>query len=626
MATYQESMTDMQSKALLPRPMAEKGIWSWITTVDHKRIGIMYAVTSLFFLLVGGVEALLIRAQLAAPNLSVVSADTFNELFTMHGTTMIFLAAMPLTAAFFNYLLPLMIGARDVAFPRLNAFSYWLYLFGGIFINTGWFIKATPAVGWVGYANLTSNTYTPGVATDLWVFGLQILGIGSVIASINFIVTILNMRAPGMTLMRMPVFAWTTLVTSFLIIMAFPAITVALGLVMFDRLYGTNFFEVAGGGDVIYYQHLFWIFGHPEVYIVILPAMGMISEILPTFSRKPLFGYSVMVFSTILIGFMGFSVWSHHMFTAGLGPVANSVFALTTMAIAIPTGVKIFNWISTLWGGSLRFTTPMLYGIGFLWMFIIGGLSGVMHAAAPSNAQQHDTYFIVAHFHYVLIGGSLFALFGAMYYWFPKVTGRLMNERLGKLNFALMFIGFNVTFFPMHFLGLMGMPRRIYTYSDELGLAFWNSVSTVGAFILAVGVAIFFINLAISLKKGEVASADPWDARTLEWTISSPPPVYNFARIPVVSARDELWAMKHAKKPAREIAATGSEEDERGIHMPGQSYFPILVALAITIGCYGMIYLRELAAICLGLVILFIMGWAFEGVGGTYIQPRSEDR
>lgn len=627
MATLQESLHDIESKALLPRPTSQTGFWSWVTTVDHKRIGIMYAITSILFFLIGGIEALLIRTQLFGPDLSVVSADTFNQLFTMHGTTMIFLAVMPLSAAFFNYLIPLMIGARDVAFPRLNAFSYWMFLLGGLFVNSGWFIKAAPAVGWVGYANLTSNTYSPGVATDLWVFGLQILGIGTLISGLNFIVTILNMRAPGMTLMRMPVFAWTTLVTSFLIVIAFPSITVALGLVMFDRLFGTNFFEVTGGGDVVHYQHLFWIFGHPEVYILILPAMGIVSEVIPTFSKKPLFGYSVMVFSTILIGFMGFAVWSHHMFTVGLGPVANSVFALTTMAIAIPTGVKIFNWISTLWGGSIRFTTPMLFAVGFLWMFMIGGLSGVMHAAAPSNAQQHDTYFIIAHFHYVLIGGSLFGLFSALYYWFPKVTGKVLNERLGKINFILMFIGFNVTFFPQHFLGLMGMPRRIYTYGADLGLTFWNAVSTVGAFVLGIGVLYFLINVVHTLRKEKVASVDPWDARTIEWMTTSPPEVYNFAETPVVSARDEFWARKNADKATQESAAAADIKEPDGIHMPGASYFPILLALAITIGCYGMIYNRELAVICLGFVILFIMGWAFEGEGGTMMYPtRSEDQ
>lgn len=622
MATVQESFPT-QRAAILPRPKSTTGFWSWVTTVDHKRIGIMYAVTAIFFFLVGGIEALIIRLQLFSPDMNVVSADVFNQLFTMHGTTMVFLAVMPLSAAFFNYLLPLMLGARDVAFPRLNAFSYWLFLFGGIFINTGWFVNAAPAVGWFGYANLTSPAYTPGLATDFWNIGLQILGIGTLVSAFNFIVTIINMRAPGMTLMKMPVFAWTTLVTSFLIIFAFPSVTVGRILLTFDRLFNANFFEVAANADVVLWQHLFWIFGHPEVYILILPAMGIVSEVLPTFARKPLFGYSVMVFSTILIGFLGFAVWSHHMFTVGMGPVVNSIFSLATMAIAIPTGVKIFNWISTLWGGSIRFKAPLLFALGFVWMFMIGGLSGVMHSSAPSNAQQQDTYFVVAHFHYVLIGGAIFALFAGLYYWFPKVTGRLMNEKIGVVNFVLMFIGFNVTFFPMHFLGLMGMPRRIYTYDPALGLQFWNQVSTIGSFILAAGVAVYLYNLAVSLKKGELAGEDPWDARTLEWMLPNPPPVYNFARIPVVSARDEFWARKYEGAPAKEVAA-GSEDEEDGIHLPGNSYFPIIMAGMITLFGYGLLYSGALAVAAIILTILSAMGWAFEGVGGTIIYPKGD--
>lgn len=623
MATFQETYHAERS-AILPRPQSTTGFWSWVTTVDHKRIGIMYAVTSIFFFLVGGIEALLMRVQLFGPDLRIIDPDLFNALFTMHGTTMVFLAVMPLSAAFFNYLLPLMLGARDVAFPRLNAFSYWMYLFGGIFINTGWFVNAVPAVGWVGYANLTSTQYTPGLATDFWNLGLQILGVGTLVSAFNFIVTIINMRAPGMSLMKMPVFAWTTLITSFLIIFSFPAVTVGLILVTFDRLFSANFFEVAANADVVLWQHLFWIFGHPEVYILILPAMGIVSEILPTFSRKPLFGYSVMVFSTILIGVLGFSVWSHHMFTVGMGPVVNSIFSLLTMAIAIPTGVKIFNWISTLWGGSIRFTTPLWFCLGFVWMFMMGGLSGVMHSSAPSNAQQQDTYFVVAHFHYVLIGGAIFALFAGLYYWFPKVTGRLMNERLGFINFILMFIGFNMTFFPMHIMGLQGMPRRIYTYDAALGIELWNQISTIGAFILAIGVAVYLFNLAVSLRKGELAGADPWDARTLEWMIPNPPPVYNFARTPVVSVRDEFWARKYEGVAAKESAA-GAEEEEHGIHLPGNSYFPIIMAAGITLFCYGLIYSGALAIAGVVITVLSFFGWGFEGVGGTIVYPKEGD-
>ncbi len=624
MATYEHALHEAPRTSILPRPAKLTGVWSWLTTVDHKRIGLMYGVTAIIFFLVGGIEALFIRTQLAAPNQNVVSADTFNQLFTMHGTTMVFLAIMPFAAAFFNYFLPLLIGARDVAFPRLNAFSYWIYLLGGIFLNTSWFVNAVPAVSWVGYANLTSRAYTPGLGTDYWVLGLLLLGIGTLVSAFNFIVTIINHRAPGMTLMKMPIFAWTTLVTSFLIMLSFPPVTVALILLGFDRLFGTQFFEVIAGGDVIHWQHLFWIFGHPEVYIIILPAMGIISEVLPVFSRKPLFGYATMVFSTMLIGFMAFAVWSHHMFTVGLGTVANAVFSLTTMAIAIPTGIKMFNWLSTLWGGSLRFKTPLLFALGFLWMFMIGGFSGVMHSSAPANAQQHDSYFVVAHFHYVMIGGALFSLFAGTYYWFPKITGRLMNEGLGKLNFWVMFIGFNLTFFPMHFAGLLGMPRRIYTYGEGLGFDLWNLLSTIGSYVLAVGVFLFLVNAVRSWKYGELAGEDPWDARTLEWTIDSPPKPYNFARIPVVSARDEFWERKYGDAAQKETAVTSEEEEKHGIHMPGPSYFPLLLALGLTVGAYGLLYSAAVAFVGLAIIVLSMFGWAFEGVGGYTIHPGRE--
>lgn len=636
MATYEEVYYEPKAKAWLPRPQATTtGIWSWLTTVDHKRIGIMYALSALFFFILGGVEALLIRAQLAGPNLTLIGADTFNQLFTMHGTTMVFLAIMPLSAAFFNYLLPLMLGTRDVAFPRLNAFSFWIFIFGAILLNSSWILAPAPDAGWFAYANLTSRTYSPGMAIDIWILGLILTGIGTLISGFNFIVTAFNVRAPGMRLMDMPIFVWTTVITSFLIIFAFPSITVALILLFFDRMYGTNFFEVVANADVVLWQHLFWIFGHPEVYILILPAMGIVSEVLPTFSRKPLFGYSVMVFSTILIGFMGFTVWSHHMFTVGMGPVVNSIFALTTMAIAVPTGVKIFNWISTLWGGSIRFTTAMLFSLGFLWMFMMGGLSGIMHSSAPSNAQQHDTYFVVAHFHYVLIGGALFALFSGLYYWFPKVTGRLMDEKLGRWNFAIMFIGFNMAFFPMHLLGLMGMPRRIYTYDGALGLGTWNAVSTVGAFLLGLGVMIYIYNLVRSVRNGEIASADPWDARTVEWMTSSPPPVYNFEEEPLVIGRDHFWEIKtrSPEEVEKETAAVAEQYPDRakedkseGIHMPSPSYFPIVLSFFMTVGAYGLLYSTPVAVAGLVLSILSIIGWAFEGVGGYTIQPGGEQK
>lgn len=599
------------------RPSAQKGLWSWITTVDHKRIGIMYLFTALFFLFVGGVEALIIRLQLAGPNQSVVAPETFNQLFTMHGTTMIFLAVMPLAAGFINYLLPLMIGARDVAFPRLNAFSYWIFVLGGIFLNVSWLMDAAPNAAWTGYVPLTLPQYSPGLNADFWLAGLQLVGLGTLVSGFNFIVTIFNMRAPGMKLLRMPVFVWTTLIMSFLVIMSFPSITIALFLIMFDRLFGTHFFNIAAGADITLWQHLFWVFGHPEVYILILPAMGIVSEVVPTFSKKPLFGYPVMVFSTVAIGFMGFSVWSHHMFTIGMGPVANAAFALTTMTIAIPTGVKMFNWLGTLWGGAIRFSTPMLYALGFLSMFLIGGLSGVMHSAAPANSQQHDTYFVIAHFHYVLIGGALFGLLAGLHYWFPKVVGRLMNEKLGVASFFFSLIGFNMTFFPHHFLGLMGMPRRIYTYDASLGWDGMNVLSTVGAFVLAIGFSMVLINLLVSIKKGKESGPDPWDARTVEWMTATPPPVYNFATTPVIHSRDEFWARKYEGVPNEDEGA-----ELAPIHLPAPSYFPLLLALAITVAGVGLLFNHTLMAIGLIATLLSIIGWAYEGAGETTIQPK----
>ena len=621
------------------RPTATTGLVGWLTTVDHKKIGIMYGVAALFFLIVGGIEALLIRMQLAVPNSELISAQLYNELFTMHGTTMIFLAVMPLGAAFFNYIIPLQIGARDVAFPRLNAFSLWTFLAGGIFINTGWILnmlpaidKAVPKIGWFGYANLTSAEFS-GIGTDFWVFGLQILGIASIVAALNFIVTIINMRAPGMTMMRVPLFSWMVLVTSFLIILAFPAITIALACLMMDRLFGTGFYEPVFGGQPILWQHLFWIFGHPEVYILILPAMGIVSEALPTFSRKPLFGYAIIVFSGVIIGVLGFAVWAHHMFTTGLSTIAKTAFALATMAIAVPTGVKIFNWIGTIWGGQIRFTTPMLFALGFIWMFMIGGFSGIMHAAAPADGQQHDTYFVVAHFHYVLIGGSLFALFTGMYYWIPKVSGKMFSEKLGKWVFWTMFAGFNITFFPQHFLGLGGMPRRTYQYDADMGLNTWNMVSTIGAFILGIGILLFFYHLVMMLRKGAPSGNDPWDGRTLEWSISSPPPEYNFAAVPMVTSRDEYWARKMIPEKKKLIE---NEKPEKSIHMPSPSWFPMIVSIGILIGAYGMAFLKSgysfvglgtLFWPIVGLLIITagIYGWAFEGPGGYHLHPEEEE-
>ncbi|HEY8176898.1 MAG TPA: cytochrome c oxidase subunit I [Gemmatimonadaceae bacterium] len=559
---------------------SESGVWSWLTTVDHKRIGALYLYTALLWFLIGGLEAMMIRIQLQGPNGRFVSAETYNQLFTMHGTTMIFLVIMPLSAAFFNLLIPLQIGARDVAFPRLNAFSYWVYLFGSIFMNASWLIKAAPDGGWFGYVPLTS-TYSPGLNIDFWMLGLQILGVSSLAAAFNFITTVINLRAPGMHFMRMPIFTWMAFIVQFLLVLAFPVITIALVFLQFDRFFGTQFYEAAAGADPLLWQHLFWIFGHPEVYILVLPAFGLVSEILPTFSRKPLFGYPVMVYSGILIAFLGFGVWAHHMFAVGMGPIADTLFAVTTMLIGIPTGVKIFNWIFTMWGGDLRFTTAMKFAIGLVGLFTIGGISGVMHASPPADLQQTDTYFIVAHFHYVLFGGSMMGLFGGVYYYYPKLTGRMLSEKLGTWHFWLAFIGMNLTFMPMHWSGLMGMPRRTWVYDAGQGLEVFNLMSSIGAYIQAVSVMIFVWNLWSSRKRGAVAGNDPWGAPTLEWSIPSPPPEYNFATIPTVTSRYPLWDRKSAE-PGAPAGGRVPSAKELGIPMPNPSIWPLFVALFMT--------------------------------------------
>jgi cytochrome c oxidase subunit 1 len=622
------------------------GLWSWITTVDHKRIGIMYGVTSFIFFLVGGIEALLIRIQLAVPNNNFISADFYNQLFTVHALTMIFAALMPLTAAFFNYIIPLQIGARDVAFPRLNALSYWVYLFGVLFFNAGIFMKLGPNSGWFAYAPITAREFSPGLNMDFYVLGLQILGFSSILASLNFIVTIVNMRAPGMRLMRMPIFTWMTLITAILIVTAMAVFTIAVTELMFDRIFGATFYDVRKGADPLLWQHLFWMFGHPEVYILILPIMGMVSEVLPTFSRKPLFGYNVMVFSGVLIGWLGWGVWSHHMFATGMGPIADSFFALSTMLIGIPTGIKVFNWLGTLWGGSIRFTTAMLFAISFVAMFTIGGISGVMHAAAPSDLQQTDTYFVVAHLHYVFFGGTVLGLWAGIYYWYPKITGRLMSERMGKWHFWLTLVGMNLTFFPMHWLGMLGMPRRIFTYADNMGFNETNLLISLGAFVIAAGTLVFAVNLAWSWKRGKVAGPNPWGAATLEWSIPSPPPVYNFAKIPVVHSRMPLWegdptrdaGIPHGRteEETERVTLLGTkvgevhdpEADENrmsshdlGIHLPPPSYWPIVTAMAISAIFIGLIFRRVdgwahnlwlLVFVGVAALVVSIYAWAFE--------------
>jgi cytochrome c oxidase subunit 1 len=596
---------------------AEKtGLWSWITTVDHKRIGILYGATAFLFFLMGGIEALIMRMQLARPDNTLVGPDTFNQLFTMHGTTMIFLGIMPISSMFFNYIIPLQIGARDVAFPRLNAFSYWVFLSGGLFLNSSFLFGAAPDQGWFGYANLTSRQFSPGANVDFWMLGLQILGVASLAAAVNFFVTIVNLRAPGMRLMRMPMFVWMSFITQVLLLLAFPVITVALILLMFDRFFGTNFYVPSGGGDPLLWQHLFWIFGHPEVYILILPAFGIISEVLPVFSRKPLFGYAAMVFSGVFIAFLGFGVWAHHMFATGMGPIADTFFSLSTMLIAIPTGVKIFNWLGTIWGGSLQFRTPMYFALAFIAMFIIGGLSGVMHASPPADLQQTDTYFVVAHFHYVMFGGSIFGLTAGAYYWWPKMFGRVLDEKLGKLHFWLMLIGFNLTFFPMHIVGLNGMPRRVYTYPKGLGFERLNLLETAGALILGSSFLFFLYNIYKSWRAGWNAPADPWNGATLEWSIPSPPQEWNFAEVPTVHGRDPLWETKRQRGGQLPEPPLVSGQ---GIHLPHPSYWPVVAALGIVMLMTGVILLPHIGPwgiLAGGAIMLFgVFRWAFEPAG-----------
>ena len=623
-------VTPTHALGAFKRPVSTTGWKSWVFTVDHKKIGIMYGVVALFFFLVGGSEALLIRLQLAAPDNTILSAGLYNQMFTMHATTMVFLFVMPMTAAFANYFLPLQVGARDVAFPRLNALGFWLFLFGGIFINTSWFLGGAPDGGWFMYSPNSSPLFSPTHGIDFWTLGLQITGIASLIGAINLIVTVLNMRAPGMKLMNMPVFTWMVLVVQFLLLFAMPVITVALFLLSFQRNFGATFFDVNHGADPLLWQHLFWIFGHPEVYILILPSFGIISEVLPTFARKPLFGYKFVVFSGAAIGFVGWGVWAHHMFASGLGPVSVAVFSVATMLIAIPTGVKIVNWTLTLWGGKLWFTTAMDFAIGVIVLFTIGGVSGVTHAVAPSDTQQTDTYHIVAHFHYVIVGGAVMGLFAGFYYWWPKMFGKLLSERLGKWNFWLMFFGVNLTFGPMHILGLQGQPRRMVVWPEKLtgqgffNLHFWNQIASLGAFTIAAGVAVFVVNILITWKKAPLAELDPWDARTLEWMTSSPPKEHNFDAIPTVHALDEFFHRKYEEvdgengprlvkvKTAEQILSEQEANADAHIHLPSPSYWPIVLAFALPIIAYGVIFNRVISVVGAGILLFAAFGWSLE--------------
>ena len=530
---------------------AREGWLSWVASVDHKQIGILYLWSATIFFVVGGILALLMRIQLALPDNRFLSPQSYNQVFTMHGTTMIFLVVVPGLLGFANYMVPLMIGARDVAFPRLNALGFWVQAFGGLmlyfsFATGGLNLGGAPAVGWFAYAPLSEVPYSYGAGVDYWILGLLGIGVGTLSAGINLITTIFCLRTEGMTIRRLPLFVWMTLVTGVLIILVIPVLNAGLVMLLFDRQLNAHFFRPDTGGSAVLWQHVFWAFGHPEVYIMVLPAFGMISEIVPVFSGKPIYGYEFVAASTVAIGFLSLAVWAHHMFAVGLGHPFDLFFAICSMAIAVPTGIKIFNWTATMYQGRVRLTTAMLFALAFLAMFTIGGLSGIAFAVVPIDWQLTDSYFVVAHFHYVLFGGTAFAVFGAVYYWFPKITGRMLSEAIGRIHFWLTFIGFNLTFMVQHVLGMFGMPRRVFTYPPLPGFAVMNMLSTIGAFILALSVAVLLVNVFLALRSGEIAGDNPWGAWTLEWATSSPPPPENFPRgVPPVRGRRPLWDLAH---------------------------------------------------------------------------------
>jgi cytochrome c oxidase subunit 1 len=519
----------------------KRGLVGWLSTIDHKRVGLRFIVTAFGFFVAGGILAALMRLQLSRPENDFIGPDLYNQLFTMHGTTMMFLFAVPVMLGMAVYLIPLMVGSRGIAFPRMAAFAYWMFLFGGLMLYVVFFLNIGPDAGWFSYVPLAGPEYSPGKRTDFWAQLVTFTEISAQLTAIILITTIFKLRAPGMTLNRLPLYAWAMLVVSFMIIFAMPSVMFASGVLITDRLVGTHFFNPAEGGDALLWQHLFWFFGHPEVYLIFLPAVGMMSPIIATFARRPVFGYPVIVMSNIATGFLGFGVWVHHMFATNIPELGKSFFTVASIMIAIPTALQIFCWIATLWTGRLNFRTPLLFVLAFFFILVLGGLTGIMLAAVPLDLQVHDTYFVVAHLHYVLIGGAVFPLFGAFYYWFPKMTGRMLSETLGKWHFWLFFIGFNVTFFPMHHLGLGGMPRRVYTYPVELGWGALNLVASLGALMIAASVLLFIVNVVLSYRKGAPAGTNPWGASTLEWDTLSPPPAYNFARVAIVGGREPLW-------------------------------------------------------------------------------------
>ncbi|WP_134496627.1 cytochrome c oxidase subunit I [Microvirga pakistanensis] len=602
-----------------------RGIIGALSTVDHKIIGRRYIFTAIFFLFLGGLAAVAMRLQLARPESQLIGPDLYNQLFTMHGTTMMFLFGVPIGEAFAVYLLPLMIGTRNIAFPRLNAYSYYVYLFGGLMIWIAFMLNIGPDTGWFSYVPLAGPENSPGKRVDFWAQMITFTEVAGLAVAIQVIVTVFKQRAPGMTLDRIPLFVWAELVNAFIIVFALPAVVTASAMLIMDRLVGTHFFNPAEGGDALLYQHLFWFFGHPEVYIIFIPATGWVSAIVVTFSRRQAFGYLPLVLSLIATGFLSFGLWVHHMFTTGLPQLGASFFTASSMLIAIPNGIQIFCWIATLWDGRPVFRTPLLFVIGFFFIFIAGGLSGIMLASVPLDTQVHDTFFVVAHFHYVLIGGNVFPLLGAVYYWFPKFTGRMMSERLGKWNFWLAFIGFNIAFFPMHITGLMGMPRRVYTYLPEMGWGNLNLISTAGALILFASFVLFLYNMVTSARSGPLAGDNPWDAGTLEWATTSPPPPQNFDRIPFVTNREPLWAERETlpvvtglEVNKREILVTTVSEARADVREPSPdpSLWPLLAAIATSITFVASIFTPWAVVWGGALVAITLTGWFW---------PKSEE-
>jgi cytochrome c oxidase subunit I+III len=621
-------------RARLERSWEEgSGLWGWLTSTNHKSISKRYIITAIVFFILGGIEAAMIRAQLARPENRLIGPDLYNQIFTMHGSTMMFLFAVPVMEAVGLYLVPLMIGTRNVAFPRLNALGYWMYLFGGVLLYVAFFYNTGPDAGWFAYVPLSGPEYSPGKRVDIWAQMITFTEIAALIGAVEIITTVFKQRAPGMSLNRIPLFVWAMLITSFMIIFALPAIVVSSSMLAMDRLIDTHFFNPAEGGDALLWQHLFWFFGHPEVYIIVIPALGMLSSMIETFTRRRIFGYPAMVLSLITTAFLGFGLWVHHMFATPLPELGQSLFTAASTAIALPTGVQIFCWIATMWSGRPRYTTSFMFVIGFFVLFIIGGLSGVMIASIPFDLQAHDTFFVVAHFHYVLLGGAVFPLFGAFYYWFPKLTGRMLSERAGKWNFWLFFAGMNITFFPMHILGLIGMPRRVYTYLPEMGWGNLNMLSSIGAVIIAASVCVFLGNLWVSLRSGVPAGDNPWDASTLEWATSSPPPAYNHLFIPVVEGRDPLWDVRDGElavvtglrtdRHEGLLTSIMDAEPEHRFEFKGPTILPLLLAVFGGGSIVLAIFTPWGVTVGSVLSLVILVCWFWPTISPDYDTPRA---